>query len=58
MSRNNFTPEQIIKKLREAEVLQSKGEEVRIWEPTPSPALTMANFSEPSIILPLEAALS
>lgn len=28
MPRKHFTPEQIIKKLREAEVLQSKGEKV------------------------------
>ena len=28
MARKHFTPEQIIKKLREAEVLQSKGETV------------------------------
>jgi transposase-like protein len=28
MSRKHFTPDQIIKKLREAEVLQSKGETV------------------------------
>ncbi len=28
MARKHFTPEQIIKKLREAEVLQSKGEKV------------------------------
>ena len=28
MARKHFTPEQIIRKLREAEVLQSKGEKI------------------------------